>query len=105
MIALSIAFISIIGLFLLYLINPNDIFKLRKTIQDKIAIKTSIDRDSEKIIEILKDQPPEAKSWHIEMLMDKFSECDRELINSKSSLYRFFGFTSRFISVSLSRVF
>lgn len=104
MIALLIAFISIIGLFLLYLINPNDIFKVRKTIQDKIAIKTSIDRDSEKIIEILKDQPPEAfKPEHIDMLVERFEECDKKLRNSKSSFYRFFGFTSRIITVSLSR--
>ena len=105
MIAILIAFISIIGFFLLYLINPRDVFKVRRVIQNKISKKTSIDRDSEKIIEIFKDQPPEAKPWHIEMLVDRFKDCDRKLINSKSSLYRFFGSTSRIISVSLSKYF
>ena len=74
MIAILIAFISIIGFFLLYLINPRDVFKVRRVIQNKISKKTSIDRDSEKIIEIFKDQPPEAKPWHIEMLVDRFKD-------------------------------
>lgn len=105
MIVLLIAFISIIVLFLLYLINPGDVFEVRKTLQDRITKKTSMDRDSERIIEILRDQPPEAKPEHIDLLIDKFEECDKKLRNSDSSFYRFFGFTSRIISVSLSRYF
>ena len=104
MIALLLAaFISIIVLFLLYLINPGDVFEVRKALQDRITKKTSIDRDSERIIEILRDQPPEAKPEHIDMLIEKFEECDKKLRRSDSSFYRFFGLTSRIISVSLYR--
>jgi hypothetical protein len=99
------AFILIIALFLLYLINPGDVFEVRRTLQDRITIKTSIDRDSERIIEILRDQPPEAKPEHIDMLIEKFEDCDKKLRGSDSSFYRFFGLTSRIISVSLSRYF
>lgn len=98
-------FILIIGAFLMYLINPKDIFKIHHTIQEKKSRISSIDHDSEEIIRILKYRPlePTPEHEHADLLVTKFEECDKKLRSGESSLYRFFGFTSRIISVSLSR--
>ncbi len=73
-------FILIVGAFLLYLANPKDIFKIQQVIQEKAQKISSIDKDSDKIIQILRDQPPEAKPEHIDMLIKKFEKCGMEMI-------------------------
>jgi hypothetical protein len=92
-------------IFILYIRNPNDIFKIqanRYILQEKITL---IDKDTDTIIRIFKDLPdgkpiPE----NITLIAEKFSQCYKYLNRSKSSFYRFLASTSYMAYLMLDNV-
>ena len=102
MITLLVSFILIFCFFLLYLINPRDIFRIEQLKEARSkSMYLNIDRDfdAEKIIKILDESSIVFDTK--DTLSLKFSKCNQHLQNNKSSFYRFFGNSSIIIANSL----
>lgn len=92
----------VLGVICIYLINPNDIFKIQAIRRDQRKKTAAIDSDTEAIIAILASESYGIpKPEDVNRLAQKFAECYERLNRSESSFYRFFASTSYRTSLML----